>query len=239
MTALALNSDIRTIRLSGALGRKFGRVHRLAVASPAEAVRALCMTKPGFRAELEREGSQYRVLVGQEPIMDAANELHMHHGTRFDFTLAPVVRGSKSALGQILAGVALIGLSFVPGLNVAVWAGASMTFATLAFNFGVAMVIGGVAQMLTPMPKAMNGDKTENKANTQFNGAVNTQAQGNPVPVGYGELLVGSAVISAGLSSGFLAAGTAAGSGDTGGSTDTGSFTPGAGTGYYPDKEAV
>ena len=33
---------IRTVRLYGWLGRAFGREHRLAVASPAEAVRALC-----------------------------------------------------------------------------------------------------------------------------------------------------------------------------------------------------
>jgi len=32
-----------------------------------------------------------------------------------------------------------------------------------------------------------------------FNGAVNTTAQGHPVPVGYGRMIVGSAVISAGI----------------------------------------
>ncbi|HNQ32149.1 MAG TPA: hypothetical protein PKJ93_00055, partial [Methanoculleus sp.] len=30
-------------------------------------------------------------------------------------------------------------------------------------------------------------------------GPVNTMAQGHPVPVGYGEMIVGSAVISAGI----------------------------------------
>lgn len=33
---------LRDIHLHGALGRRFGRHHRLAVATPAEAVRALC-----------------------------------------------------------------------------------------------------------------------------------------------------------------------------------------------------
>lgn len=251
MTALALNSDIRTIRLSGVLGRKFGRIHRLAVDTPAEAIRALCTTKPGFRAELETPGNCYRVLVGKEPVTDAERELHMQHGPAADYTFAPTVQGSKNALGQILVGVALIGLSFVPGLNVAIWSGAAagstlagLTWAGLAFNVGVAMVIGGVAQMLTPMPKSGNSDRPENKPNTQFNGAVNTQAQGNPVPLAYGELITGSAVVSAGLSSGFLAAGVAVpetgGSGGAGGgSAGTGSFTPGAGTGYYPDTVSV
>lgn len=248
MTALALNSDIRTIRLSGVLGRKFGRIHRLAVDTPAEAIRALCTTKPGFRAELETPGNCYRVLVGKEPVTDAERELHMQHSPAADYTFAPTVQGSKNALGQILVGVALIGLSFIPGVNVlaggAAIGGWGAAIAGMAFNVGVALVIGGVAQMLTPMPKSGNSDRPENKPNTQFNGAVNTQAQGNPVPLAYGELITGSAVVSAGLSSGFLAAGVAVpetgGSGGTGGgSAGTGSFTPGAGTGYYPDTVAV
>jgi len=39
---------LRTIRLYGPLGTRFGREFRLAVDSPAEAVRALCVLLPGF-----------------------------------------------------------------------------------------------------------------------------------------------------------------------------------------------
>jgi predicted phage tail protein len=39
----------------------------------------------------------------------------------------------------------------------------------------------------------------ENKPSFLFDGPVNTIAQGHPVPVGYGEMYVGSAVISAGI----------------------------------------
>ena len=42
-------------------------------------------------------------------------------------------------------------------------------------------------------------ERPENKPSYSFNGAVNTTAQGHPVPVGYGRLVVGSAVISAGI----------------------------------------
>lgn len=51
------------ILLYGHLGRRFGRVHRYAAHSPAEAVRALCDTLPGFRQALI-EGGAYRVLRG-------------------------------------------------------------------------------------------------------------------------------------------------------------------------------
>ena len=45
--------ELRTIRLGGVLGKRFGRVHRLAVDSPAEALRALSVIKAGFREFME------------------------------------------------------------------------------------------------------------------------------------------------------------------------------------------
>ena len=41
--------------------------------------------------------------------------------------------------------------------------------------------------------------KTEPDTRYHFNGVVNTTAQGNPVPLGYGRMIVGSAVVSAGI----------------------------------------
>lgn len=66
---------------------------------------------------------------------------------------------------------------------------------------GIGMVAGGVVQLLTPVPKtAKPGDTAANASNYSFNGPVNTQAQGNPVPLFYGgPLTIGSAVISAGI----------------------------------------
>ena len=60
-------TELRTIKLSGFLGKKFGRVHRLAVDSPAEAIRALSVNINGFREFLEnshKNGVAYSFLVG-------------------------------------------------------------------------------------------------------------------------------------------------------------------------------
>jgi hypothetical protein len=63
------------------------------------------------------------------------------------------------------------------------------------------MIAGGVVQLLTPLPKGLHSkDSAGNMPSYSFNGPVNTQAQGNPVPLLYGgPLKVGSAVISAGI----------------------------------------
>ena len=76
---------------------------------------------------------------------------------------------------------------------------AASTITTIAAGIGWSLVLGGVAQLLFKPPELQNSDRTENQPSFAFNGAVNTVAQGNPVPVGYGRLIVGSQVISLGL----------------------------------------
>jgi len=112
-------------------------------------------------------------------------------------TITPVVSGSGTT-GRIIAGVALIGLSLaVPGM---------MLFGTALntpiLGVGASLVLGGVAQLLTPTPRIDEGIKGNPKvgASYVFSGVTNTSRQGVPVPVCMGEPIVGSVVISAGLS---------------------------------------
>ena len=65
---------------------------------------------------------------------------------------------------------------------------------------GVGMVASGIVQMLAPQPKGISArNSPNNSVSYTFNGPVNTTAQGDPVPLGYGRMIVGSAVISAGI----------------------------------------
>lgn len=115
--------------------------------------------------------------------------------------IVPRMEGAKSGWTGILAGAALIAASFIPGLNVAVWAGAAATWSSLAFSLGVSMMLGGVAQMLAPQPKAPSMHNADNgKQNTYFSSLDNMVAQGNPLPVAYGEVMTGSRRISQELS---------------------------------------
>jgi predicted phage tail protein len=72
--------------------------------------------------------------------------------------------------------------------------------APMMFGMGVSMAMGGVVQLLSPQQRGLSTrDSPDNGASYSFNGPVNTSAQGNPVPVLYGRMIVGSAVISAGI----------------------------------------
>ncbi|WP_414440449.1 tail assembly protein [Burkholderia sp. 22PA0099] len=192
-----MSERVRTIRLYGALGTRFGRVHRYVVSSAADAVRALCMMVPGFERDLvssRDRGVGYAVLVGKRHL--ALEQLGQPAGGD-DIRIAPVLQGAKSGgLFQILIGAAMIAASFIPGLNVALWAGASGFF----LGTGIAMAAGGMAQLLAPSPEGLSTkDAPENTPSAVFNGPVNTTAQGGPVPLLYGELEIGSAVASAGI----------------------------------------
>jgi predicted phage tail protein len=61
-----------------------------------------------------------------------------------------------------------------------------------------AYFLGGVAQLLTPTPK-ISQDEGDPRKSFSFSGIQNTNRAGVPVPVVYGETLVGSVVISAGI----------------------------------------
>lgn len=191
---------MKTVILNGNLGKLFGRKHRLAVKTAAEAVRALVANFPAIEKYMAENASVgYRVKLHRDPLMETG-ELH-HPVGGSTITITPVVAGAKGLLGQIFVGVALIAASFIPGLNVAVWAGATATFSSVAFGLGVSLLLGGVAQLIAPVPKTGEPkERPENQPSYGFNGAVNTSAQGQPVPIGYGRLLVGGAIISAGFS---------------------------------------
>lgn len=195
---------MQTLMLYGQLGKEFGRVHRYEVKSPAEAVKALCATIKGFKSHV-LDNRYYRVIVGGKEDVAHEDAIHNPVSEKETIRIVPVVSGS-SGFGRVLAGAALIGLSLAfPAASATLSFGSfssSFSLATLALNAGTSLVLSGVAQMLfTPQQSRQEmSERPENRPSFFFNGAVNTTRQGNAVPVCYGRMVVGSQVISSGLS---------------------------------------
>ncbi|WES90505.1 tail assembly protein [Dickeya fangzhongdai] len=186
---------LRNIRLYGVLGTTFGRVHRLAVATPHEAIRALCVLLPGFEAYLntsKRRGLIYAIFSGKTNI--SADELEADHGSG-DIRIAPVITGSKQAgLFQVIAGAALAALMWWNPLG---WSAATVAAGYMAAG---SMAVGGVIQMLSPQARGLAiSESADNKASYAFGSVKNTAAQGYPVPLLYGKRRIGGAIISAGI----------------------------------------
>ena len=199
---------IRTVRLYGKLGARFGRVHHLAVDSAAEAVRALGVLHVGFNqflAEAKDMGMAFTVFYGKRNIgKDQLCDPPSHN----DIRIAPVVQGSKSGGGlQAVLGIALIAAaSFFSG-GLAAGAGATALYGTTATAVwtavgavGLSLAIGGVAQMVTGTQAGIDSSEAaDNRPSYNFAGIKNTVTQGNPVPLCYGEMTVGSAMLSLGI----------------------------------------
>lgn len=187
------------IRLYGKLGARFGRLHRMAVNSPAEAVKALCVMLEGFEQYLndaQKHGMVFSVFRGKKNI--AVDDMDI--GGDQDIRIAPIIEGAKKAgLFQTVLGAVLV----VVGIAVAYFAGWTGIGATIGFGlakFGGLLMAGGAIQMLSPQTKGLSSRQdADNRPSYAFGGAVNTTAMGNPVAVLYGQREIGGAVISAGI----------------------------------------
>jgi predicted phage tail protein len=184
---------IRTIHLHGALGQEFQRQLRLDVDSPAEAVRALCTMVAGFKDYLT--GHQFQVFRGalDRGIDLTPQELHARFADdETDLHIVPFVDGHKrDGIGKVLVGGLLVAASFVvPGG----WAIAGKAASGIVAQAGVAMVIGGVSQILARQTGS-DYDNREQPKSQLFN-AVNQTTTGVAVPVIVGECEVGSVVVS-------------------------------------------
>ncbi|KTI01728.1 bacteriophage lambda tail assembly I [Enterobacter ludwigii] len=189
---------LTTIRLYGALGARFGRVHKLAVQTSAEAVKALCINFDGLEDYLmnaKKNGMTFAVFRGKRNI--GVQDFQELAGDS-DIRIAPVMEGSKKAglFQTILGAVMVVAGIVVTGLS---WGYAAPVGGAM-ISAGIGMMAGGIYQMLSPQPKGLQGrDDPENKPSYAFGGSVNTLAMGNPVALLYGEREIGGAIISAGI----------------------------------------
>jgi predicted phage tail protein len=195
---------LRKIKLYGKLAKFIGhRVLEADVATAAEAVRFLLANWPELEAHMSDQ--HYRVSIGTYDL--TIDELHDPAGAA-PISFVPVVAGA-GAVGRILAGVAIIafaivtaGAGLIPGLGLGFGTSTAISIGLV----GASLVLGGVAQLLTPVPKIPQGVSNSGKdtdddprKSYSFSGIQNTSRQGVPVPIVYGETVVGAVTISAGI----------------------------------------
>lgn len=194
---------LREIRVYGRLAKFLGRRKFMAaVDSAAEAVRFLLANFPQLEKHMIEQ--HYRVSVGDYDL--SGEELSDPAGQQV-IKIMPVIVGA-GAVGRIIAGVALVAAALIIGQP---WLGA--TAYGLIVGVGASLALGGVASLLTPTPNiaplgqtgAYSAQSTSRETELDpqksysFSGIQNTSRQGTPVPLIYGETIVGSIVISAGI----------------------------------------
>ena len=193
--------SLRRVYLHGKLGEEFGPTHELAVETAAEAIRAFNCNYPGFLAVL-KEGA-YEVVRGE---YDEAKGMWLDESQLDELRLGaaelhivPVIEGSKNQQAggslKVILGVALIGGAFMMsgGALATPLLGGLFSYGNVAM-MGAALAFAGVATILSPKQQ----NPYEQNSFT-LSGPGNSYAQGNPVPLIYGEVICGSQLISGAL----------------------------------------
>lgn len=203
---------MKVVKVYGALRKKLGQCRfEFEAATPAQAIKALCINFPGLDKWLidsERDGVGYRVTIGKEHVADDLTPLVMPWSEKEVFSITPVVTGAGRGIGSIFAGLALVTLSLaVPGAGLAGTSFMASSVGAATFASGVAAAAGtlglglvfmGVAQAISPQPEVPDFDESAQLESFSFSNVVNTSRQGLPVPIAYGRVFVGSAIISSG-----------------------------------------
>ena len=200
---------LRKIRLYGHLAEHCGqKVFEAVARTPAEAIRFLLCNFPELRS-IMGEG-YYTVAVGSHTLQlgQSPEQLSYPLMEQDDIRIIPVVTGANPFRNILLAlaGVALIGLAFATGgvslgatgFVAAEGAKLGVTLAAIGGNIGIGLALTGVAGLLSPTVPTPETDN-DPRNNFSFSGIQNVGREGVPVPVAYGEVIVGSVVVSAGL----------------------------------------
>ena len=222
---------MQLVLLAGELGEKYGKRHEYYnLQTPADAIKLLCINYPALQQELiqaHHNGVGYKVIQGGAAM--GYDELRLPFGSK-PLLVVPVISGSgRSSTTQILLGVGLVATAIVTGgtslafgaggfgLASGVTATTALGLSAAAGNIGVALILGGTANLISPQPTLANANANRIKgegtnvrgsgpdgvsrgaSGTQsyaFSGPANSVGTGATLPVIYGKVITGSHLVA-------------------------------------------
>ena len=183
----------RNIYLKGKMGKLFGEHWKLNASTVREAMNGIDVQREGklkqYLIDCTEKGIEFTVQRGQDFL--EYDNLQMELGND-DIIITPLPVGAGKTAGRIKAiiGIALIVIGVLslmsgnPILAVGAW---------YLIGAGALLASIGIVEMLTP------DTPSNSKDGYLFNGPENSVKQGIPVPLCYGELIVGGAPINFGF----------------------------------------
>jgi predicted phage tail protein len=176
--------------LHGILAKEFRKNFSLAIKRPKEVFDAISCAHSNFRnriAELANQGIYFTLLVNGKKMTSMEELSIVSDNQKID--IVPVICGHGPFPAIIIAAV-VKGATFVASN-------------ALLSSLVVGVALMGIQMALSPKPKMDRPESVVNSAKQSFlfSSKANIAEQGIPVPVGYGRLRVGSAVIQSTIKS--------------------------------------
>lgn len=180
------------VYIHGKLGKIFGEYHELDISRKADVVKAIDANRKGFKKTIlsafkkdihfdaidPKESKTSFKSIDEYLNQPAPEELH----------IIPSVGGS----GPLMPFILMLG-------KAAITVGKFLTGGTFLGNLAMGVLLQGISYLLTPKPPEPVAQKVESKiaqASYLFSSLENQAVQGFPIPLLYGELRVGSSIIT-------------------------------------------
>jgi len=207
----------RNIYLKGRMGKLFGEHHRLNCKTVQEAMHAIDMMKGGLRQYLmdcTENDVKFTVQKGEDFLTNQTAGIEL---AKDDIIITPVPSGAaKDGVKELIIGVLLIIAGFMMNSGETMSKGAQMLV-----SIGTQLALNGIVKLITDDPEQLDEQES-----TLFNGPINTTKSGIPVPLCFGRMEVGGAVVNFGFTDyritgnqgyQFVSKGTTSGTGTGGG----------------------
>ena len=185
---------LKKIKVYGTLRKFLGQSEfEVDLNTPIEAISFLKCNFSGVEEHMERQ--HYTIQCGKKVITEDLLNLN----TQEDIRIIPLVHGNFL---PILLGLGSLFTSSI--ISVGSFLGSTLLVNTLR-TIGVSLLIDGVTSMLTPQQNNLSPsgqdslDPAALASNYSFTGLTNISRAGVPVNLVYGEILVGSIVVSNGV----------------------------------------
>ena len=160
--------------------------------SAKEAFSFLIHNYQGVREHIKDQ--EYCVMAGDLRLTEELLDMQ----TESDIKIVPVVHG------EIFGIILVIGSLFAKTLLPATIFGSTILATVVSTGLsiiGTTLITNGITSMLTPDPKPFNQNRQEDPQDPSyiFSGLLNNSKQGVPINIIYGEVLVGSTVVSSSI----------------------------------------
>jgi predicted phage tail protein len=178
------------VMLYGSLADDFGKEHIFDVKHVVDVARALAANFKDFLKKFNP--NSYHIFINDDNIDEKEIQISLSKGDVVH--IHPAVQGSKGGGGFLKS---IIG-AVIAAVGIA-------TGQAWAVSLGVSLMISGVSILLSPKPRVqkedyLNRESPDQRPSFIFNGATNRSIEGSTVPIVYGNFLIGTITISAGLS---------------------------------------
>lgn len=187
-----------TVYVHGLLGKEFGRKFKFSLSRASDALKAIDANKKGFCnriIELSKKGAHYSLVVDgklEHSPLSIKNIKEVH--------VVPAIAGSAGTAAAIGAIAMIVGYS-APAWLPAWLAPVLIAVGSAALSYGLSNLLMKDSGLTAKDAGSASARANALNKSFLFSNGENVAEQGNPVPLGYGRLRIGSAVIQSTIKS--------------------------------------